>query len=171
VKKKIEKPKQKKLKPDNAPTESNPRGRPTKFTEQDIRLIRFMYKKGATDQEVADEIGVCRRTIDYWKEANPEFFEQLKAWKEEADSKVERALFERATGYNCKETKLFCHEGMIVAEDIVKHYPPDPVSCIFWLKNRKPKDWRDKQEHSFENAEDSALLEEVSALIKTKGNK
>jgi len=28
----------------------------------------------------------------------------------------------------------------------VKQYPPDPTSAIFWLKNRQPKIWRDKQE-------------------------
>ena len=30
----------------------------------------------------------------------------------------------------------------------VKYYPPDSTALIFWLKNRKPKDWRDKIEHS-----------------------
>lgn len=122
------------------------RGRPSKFNEQDIRLIRFMYKRGATDQEVADEIGVCRRTIDYWKKANPDFFESLKDWKETADAKVERCLFERATGYTHAETKVFLSDGVVVKEEIEKHIPPDPTSMIFWLKNRKPKEWRDKQE-------------------------
>jgi hypothetical protein len=121
-------------------------GHPSKFNDVDIRLIRFMYKKGATDQEVADELGVCRKTIHNWQVANPELKEQMKEWKQEADEKVERSLFERATGYSHKETKLFCHEGGIIAEDIIKHYPPDATSMIFWLKNRKPKDWRDRQE-------------------------
>ena len=25
-----------------------------------------------------------------------------------------------------------------------KHTPPDVVAAIFWLKNRKPDDWREK---------------------------
>lgn len=159
----------KKVKKEKAPGPKKTGGTPSGYLELDFKLVSYMYRKGATDQEVADELGVCRRTIDNWKSKHPEFLENLRSWKSEADEKVERSLFERATGYAHKETKLFCHEGMIVAEDIVKHYPPDPVSCIFWLKNRKPKDWRDKQEHSFESADDSELLKEVSELIKTKG--
>jgi DNA-binding XRE family transcriptional regulator len=121
-------------------------GQPSKLTKMDIRLIRYMYKKGATDQEVADELGVCRKTIHNWQVANPDFKESMKDWKSEADEEVERSLFERAKGYKCKETKLFCHEGMVIAEDVIKHYPPDATSCIFWLKNRKPDQWREKSE-------------------------
>jgi hypothetical protein len=29
---------------------------------------------------------------------------------------------------------------------LTKHYPPDTTACIFWLKNRKPKEWRDRAE-------------------------
>jgi len=28
----------------------------------------------------------------------------------------------------------------------VKHYPPDTTAAIFWLKNRQPAKWREKQE-------------------------
>jgi hypothetical protein len=27
----------------------------------------------------------------------------------------------------------------------LEHVPPDVTACIFWLKNRKPADWRDAQ--------------------------
>jgi len=37
-------------------------------------------------------------------------------------------------------------EHRIVQPELIKYYPPDPVSIIFWLKNRKPEQWRDKQE-------------------------
>lgn len=33
-----------------------------------------------------------------------------------------------------------------VIEKVTKHVPvSDVTACIFWLKNRKPKKWRDKQ--------------------------
>jgi hypothetical protein len=27
---------------------------------------------------------------------------------------------------------------------LTKHYPPDTTAAIFWLKNRRPSEWRDK---------------------------
>ena len=142
--------------------------RPSEFPSANIRIIEYMAKKGATEQEIADVLDVTVLTIYNWKKAHPEFFEQLKSWKLEADEKVERSLYERAMGYEHKETKLFCHEGMIIAEDITRRYPPDTTAGIFWLKNRLPKDWRDKQEHSFESAEDAELIREVAELMKDK---
>lgn len=119
-------------------------GRPTKFDKAQMLLIEYMAKEGKTDKEMAEAVGVTERTINNWKKDYPQYFQPLKDWKAEADEKVERALYQRATGYVTKDTKMFCHEGMIVAEDYEKHYPPDPTSMIFWLKNRNPQKWRDK---------------------------
>lgn len=33
----------------------------------------------------------------------------------------------------------------------IKHYPPDTVAGIFWLKNRQPDKWREKQEIAIED--------------------
>ena len=33
-----------------------------------------------------------------------------------------------------------------VFADFIEHFPPDPTSMIFWLKNRQPDKWRDKRE-------------------------
>ena len=32
-----------------------------------------------------------------------------------------------------------------------KIYPPDTLAGIFWLKNRKPKEWRDRHEVEWKN--------------------
>jgi hypothetical protein len=37
-------------------------------------------------------------------------------------------------------------EGAVVETPYTEHYPPDATSMIFWLKNRKPEQWRDKQD-------------------------
>ena len=66
--------------------------------------------------------------------------------KEVADRRVERALFERATGYNHPELKVFCHNGEIVTHEVNKHYPPDVTAAIHWLKVRKPSEWREVNE-------------------------
>jgi hypothetical protein len=154
----------------NEETEKSKGGRPTKLSSVDMRLLKYMARHGATDEEIAEAFEVHVQTVYNWKKKNPEFFAKLSAWKEEADEKVERKLYERATGYDCKETKLFCHEGMIVAEDIVKHHPPDTTAMIFWLKNRKPKEWRDRVENANINIEKEKTLEEyLKSLESTDG--
>jgi len=103
-------------------------------------------------------VGIDRSSLTKFKQRYPEFFTTLKDWKETADAEVERSLYERALGYEVKEEKIFCNNGEIVRAETIRHYPPDPTSMIFWLKNRKPEQWRDKQEHSFEGI-DSLLAE------------
>lgn len=124
-------------------------GRPSKF-EQVKDMLYKMASYGMTDKQMADVVGVSEQTVNNWKLKDPNFLESLKAEKEIADAKVERSLFERATGYSHAEDKIFNDNGTPLVVPTTKHYPPDTTAAIFWLKNRKPKEWRDKQdiEHS-----------------------
>lgn len=122
-------------------------GRPSKYDSINKEQVRFLVDKGCTDVEMAQFFGVSERTWHDWKREHPDFSQSLKDWKQHADERVERSLFERATGYKCKDTKFATHEGMITDErEYIKHYPPDVTACIFWLKNRQPENWREKVE-------------------------
>lgn len=125
---------------------SRGRGRPSKFSEDRIRQARLLAEKGCTDVEVATFFEVALSTVSLWKLKHPEFSEALRIGKAEADTRVERALFERATGYSHPEVHVSSYQGDVTLTPIVKHYPPDPTAMIFWLKNRKPEQWRDKPE-------------------------
>ena len=105
---------------------------------------------GATEEEIAAAFGVSRRTITTWERKYPEFREAILEGRVVADAKVGQRLFERATGYEHVEDRIFQYEGTPVIVPTVKRYPPDTTAAIFWLKNRRPKDWRDRQqlEHS-----------------------
>lgn len=121
-------------------------GRPTKFKQEYIKQAEKLCKLGATDVEVADFFGVDVRTVYRWKAENEKFCHALKIGKLESDDRVERSLFARATGYEHDEVDIRVIEGKIVQTPIRKYYPPDTTAGIFWLKNRKPAEWRDKQE-------------------------
>lgn len=124
-----------------------PPGRPSKWDDSLKKLIEYMAKQGKTDRQMAFECGVTEQTFNNWKIAHPDFFESLKGWKESADESVETSLYERAKGYSTTEVKVMQDKhGRIIEHEIVKHYPPDPTSMIYWLKNRQPKKWRDKRE-------------------------
>jgi transcriptional regulator with XRE-family HTH domain len=122
-----------------------PAGRPTKFSPDTIRQIEICAKKGWTNAEIAELIGVTERTIYNWLKNNPDFFHALNEWKEAADAKVERSLYERAMGYSHPEDKIFNNGGEEMVIQTMKHYPPDTTAAIFWLKNRKREQWRDQQ--------------------------
>lgn len=122
------------------------RGRPTKYKPEFAKQAYKLCLLGATDKRIADFFEVTESTLNLWKQEHPEFSESLKAGKEEADAIVAQSLFHRATGYSHPDLDIKMYKGKVIRTDLVKHYPPDSTAAIFWLKNRQPRMWRDKQE-------------------------
>lgn len=126
--------------------------RPSKFKTEYVEQAKKLCALGATDVEIGDFFGVDVRTIYRWKAENEEFCHALKVSKEIADARVERSLFARANGYEHDEVDIRAVNGVIVQTPIRKYYPPDTTAAIFWLKNRKPEEWRDKVEQKIEHS-------------------
>jgi len=152
-----------------------PAGQPTKFNEEMQRQSLLLAIKGFTDKEIAQVLGITEQTLNNWKKAQPKFFESLKIAKEDADRKVERSLYERACGYEHPEDKIFNNAGKALIVCTVKHYPPDPTSMIFWLKNRQPKKYSDRQELDInvglKGYTEKEIEEELKALEANQGAK
>ena len=107
-------------------------------------MVQKLAEYGHTDDYMAEFFNVPLSTWEGWKRLYPEFYQALQFWKKFADEEVERALFERARGYDVVEEKTFCYEGQIITHETIKHYPPDVKAAAKWLDNRKPDDWKDK---------------------------
>lgn len=140
----------------------NKGGRPTRYKSEYAEQARKLCLLGATDDALADFFEVSKVTINAWKKAHPEFLNSLKIGKQIADANVADSLYNRALGYSHPELKVFNNMGEIVTFECEKHYPPDPTSAIFWLKNRQPALWRDKQ---VEETKSDDLAESISKLI------
>ena len=84
-----------------------PAGRPTEYQAAFVEIAAQMCANGATDMELADEFGVSVTTIYNWRAKHPEFLTAVKTPKGIADDRVERSLFERATGYSHNAVKIF----------------------------------------------------------------
>lgn len=119
------------------------RGRPTKKLEARLAKIFELAKAGKTEEEISGIVGIGSRTLRHWKTEDWEFSATLKENKAMADQLVEASLFKSALGYD-KVKKRISREGNEVEE--TEHYPPVPTSMIFWLKNRRPKRWRERVE-------------------------
>lgn len=144
-------------------------------TEEGLIKIEGWARNGLSDEQIAHNIGIRRETLYAWKKQHPNIANALKKGKEVVDLMVENALFKRAMGYEYEETTLErtwneaseCWD-MVPTKVVHKKQAADPTSMIFWLKNRKPEEWRDKQniEHSGEVAQRN--VQEVKIEIEQK---
>ena len=125
-----------------------------KFQPEFIEQARKLAEMGHTDAEMAEFFEVSLRSFHAWKSRHPELSVALKLGKPEADARVTRSLFQRAVGYTCPETVVQFEKRkdkngrtrvIVHKAEFDKHYPPDTTAGIFWLKNRRPAEWRDKQ--------------------------
>jgi hypothetical protein len=121
-------------------------GRPSKYKKEFAAQAAKLCALGATDTELADFFEIEPRTLYRWKHDHKEFCQALKVAKDAADIRVERSLYQRAIGYSFPSQKIFHFQGQITRADCVEHVAPDVTACIFWLKNRKGEQWRDKVE-------------------------
>jgi hypothetical protein len=120
-------------------------GRPTTYRPENADIARQACMLGATNEALAERFEVCRRTIDNWIATIPDFSNAVRQGREVADETVVSALFARATGMEQKMTKVFCHRGQPVTANYTVQLPPDVRACIFWLRNRRPEQWRENR--------------------------
>lgn len=138
--------------------------RPSLYKEEYNDQVTKLCRLGAIDAELADFFGISEATLNNWKNQYPEFLESIKKGRQDSDAEVANKLYNRAVGYDHKEIKVFCYRGDIITKEITAHYPPDPTSMIFWLKNRRPDLWRDV--HDINTKIDPSNIDEVIQDIK-----
>lgn len=90
-------------------------------TKTNLKKIRIWAQAGMTNEQISEKIGIDRATLYRWMKKSPCILNALKMGKEVADDIVEKSLFNSALN------------GSVQAQ-------------IFWLKNRRPDEWRDINE-------------------------
>lgn len=144
-----------------------PGGRPTNYDPARNDEVRAACERGATNQDVADLLGVNVATIKRWRHSHPEFCAALKAGKEHADDAVEASLYQRALGYSHRAEKVVNTPDGPTVVTMTEVFPPDTTAAIFWLKNRRRADWRDRQDVDL-NLDDAAAERIARALTKAR---
>jgi transcriptional regulator with XRE-family HTH domain len=94
--------------------------RPSKYEgERTAVLVRGYAMDGCTNEQIAERLGVTRKTLQEWAAKHTDISDALKQGKVRTDFEVESALLKKAKS-------------------------GDVTACIFWLKNRRPDKWRDR---------------------------
>ena len=126
--------------------------RKTKYDPNTFPLLAEGYaREGLRDCDIAKKLGVSLATLYNYENKYVDFLESIKRGKGPVDFEVENSLLKRAKGYTYEETtkimsldskgKPQLRETKIVRKEIA----PDVGAQAFWLKNRKPEKWQEKQ--------------------------
>lgn len=145
-----------------------PAGRPTKYsgTPKELKAVQKMAELGCIDVEFADYLDITRSTYYEWLKEHPEFSDAIKRGKDKADEEIELSLNTLAKGYTRTVQKCIPGIGIVDTEE---YFQPNVTAQIFWLKNRKPHQWRDKQTVEMETRQSRPL--EISVLVSGDGAK
>ena len=134
-----------------------------------LTLLEAWARDGLTNEQIAHNIGINVKTLYDWIKKESKISNALKKGKEVVDFEVENALLKKALGYTItiEEEKLDKFGEVHTLKKNV-HIPPDTTAQIFWLKNRKPKEWRDKVVCEGESKTNGVINDLVEALNNVK---
>ena len=138
------------------------------WLEQDkLTLLEGWAREGLTDEQIANNIGISRSTLFEWRKNNQDISNALKKGKEVVDYEVENALLKRALGYTIKlKEQKIDKDGCVHDLEKDVHIPADTTAQIFWLKNRRKMQWRDKVEYENTSANKNGVIEDLVEALK-----
>ena len=138
--------------------------------EDNLIRIESWARMGLTDEQISRNMGISSVTLYEWMKKYPNISKSIKKGKAPVDFEVENALFKRAIGFQYEEVETIEEEVDGTFRTRVKRTQktalPDTSAMIFWLKNRKPNEWR-KLNTVVEaklKAETEKLLKEAESL-------
>jgi hypothetical protein len=121
-------------------------GRDSKYRPEFNEQARKLCLLGATDKELAEFFEVCEATINNWKAQFPAFLESIRAGKVVADAEVVDSLYRRATGEVAFVERVLKRGDDHQVVTLRQFIPGDVAAQRIWLLNRRPQNWRDKQD-------------------------
>lgn len=154
--------------------------RPSKYgthVEPKLNLVEAWARDGLTDEQIANNLGVAYSTFREYKKDYPALSAALQKGKDDIDVMVENALLKAALGFEYEEEQV-SKDGVY---SVKKYAQPNTTALIFWLKNRRPQAWRDKQDVSMSGGLDNTTTDmtnltpeerkvRINELIRKRGN-
>lgn len=119
------------------------------ITEEGLAQLEAWAKLGLSDVQIAHNMNVVSSTYYDYLQRFPTISEAIKRGKAVADYEVENALYKSARGFKYDEVtyEIDRETGkQVEIKRVTKTMPPSNTAQIFWLCNRKPLEWRQKQQ-------------------------
>lgn len=133
------------------------------ITGDGLIKVRGWARKGLTNEQIAENMGINRDTLYDWQKKYPEFSDALKSTKEITVFEVENALYKAALGYYVEESiTTVTATGKAHTEIRKKWIPPNTTAQIFYLKNKDPENWRERNDITL--SESNGVLESLMNL-------
>lgn len=112
-----------------------------------LLTLKGWARDGLTDIEIANNMGISVRTFYNWVKKEVRIMQAIKKGREPLIVEVEDAFIKECFGYWVTETKTIeKDDGSIETQKTEKYMRPVTASQIFFLKNKKPERWKEKQE-------------------------
>ncbi len=137
------------------------RGKYETHVKPKLDLIAQWARDGAIERDIAKKLGVSESTFSGYKKEHPELMETLTVNKEVTDARVESALYKRAIGYEYTETSKEVGPDGVKIKTTIKQVAPDVTAQIYWLNNRRPDRWRNKQDISIEGVSKVEIINDI----------
>lgn len=128
------------------------------LTEEGMIRLEGWARDGLTDEQLAKNMGISPSTLYEWKNKYPEISEAIRAGKDVPDRKVENALYQSCFDRTIKVMKAFkvkevyydgngkrCEKEHIELAEETYPIPANERAQEFWLANRKPEQWSNKE--------------------------
>lgn len=140
----------------------------TWLEEDNLMLLECWSRDGYTIEDIANKIGVTKKTLYDWRSQYPEIDEALRKGREIVDYMVENALLKSALGFQTKEVKVttvlrFGKVVETIKEVTNKEQAPNVNAIQTWLYNRSGGKWKNMnaKQNMFEDMEEDDSIEIV----------
>lgn len=129
-----------------------------------LKLIEAWSRDGLTFDQISKNLRISRASLSQYRKIHSEVSNALQKGRDEADIEVENSLYKRALGYRYDEVT---YENGEETKRVTKEVHPDVTAQIYWLKNRKPDQWRERRDALAEEKDKGNIDQLTEAIIKS----
>jgi hypothetical protein len=116
--------------------------------------------------ELAEFFDVAPSTIDRWVAGRADFRDAVRSGRVAADARVARGLYARAIGYERTFERSVVIGSEVKQVTSTVRCAPNVEACIFWLRNRRRRTWRDAADDPSTHIDDIALLDAAGESVR-----
>lgn len=136
-----------------------------KYHPSILPAVRNAANSGMTLREIAEFVGISYPTLATWQSKHPEFAEAIRLGKDAPNERVRAALYQSALGYYVTIKKgAINKQGELVEWEETQYIKPEMTAQVFYLKNRLPNEFNDRNGNSDNSLTDMSDAELAKAV-------